>query len=85
MRISINLLEGFAACLTGISVTDFVTFTRHDGYAFTVRRDAIAAFMSAADEGALIWLNGAAGSDFHHVRDRISKVRAMVCGAAETA
>lgn len=66
-------------------MNDFVTFTRQDGYAFTVRRDAIAAFMSAADEGALIWLNGAASSDFHHVRDRLSKVHAMICGVAEAA
>lgn len=66
-------------------MSDFVTFTRQDGYAFTVRRDCVAAFMPAGGEGTLIWLKGAAGADFQHVRDKVAKVQQLICGMAEAA
>lgn len=53
---------------------DFTTFTRQDGYAFTVRISDVVAFMPAAGEGCLVWLTGAAGEDFHHVRDKPAAV-----------
>jgi hypothetical protein len=60
--------------------TDFATFTRQDGYAFTVRKEYVAAFMPAAGEGTLIWLKGAAAADFHHVRDKIAAVSKAMMG-----
>lgn len=59
---------------------DFSTFTRQDGYAFTVRKDFVAAFMPAASEGTLIWLKGARGDDFHHVRDKVAVVTKAIVG-----
>lgn len=59
---------------------DFTTFTRQDGYAFTVRKDAVAAFMPAAGDGCLIWILGASGDDFHHVRDKIAAVTKALTG-----
>jgi len=35
--------------------------------------------MPAGGEGTLIWLKGAAGDDFQHVRDKIAKVQQLVC------
>lgn len=66
-------------------MTDFVTFTRQDGYAFTVRRESVAAFMPAGGEGTLIWLKGAASADFQHVRDKVAKVQQLICGTVEAA
>ncbi len=71
--------------ITGVHVNEFVTFTRQDGYAFTVRRESVAAFMPAGGEGTLIWLKGAAGADFQHVRDKVAKVQKLICGVAEAA
>lgn len=66
----------------GIVMTkaDFATFTRQDGYAFTVRKDFIAAYMPAAGEGTLLWLKGAKGDDFHHVRDKVAAVTKALTG-----
>jgi hypothetical protein len=52
----------------------WVKFTRQDGYPFAVRKDAITAYMPASAEGTLIWLAGAKGDDFHHVRDKPAAV-----------
>lgn len=60
---------------------DFATFTRQDGYAFTVRREFVAAFMPAAGDGTLIWMKGAAAADFHHVRDKIAAVTKSIIGS----
>lgn len=58
--------------------TDFVTFTRQDGYKFNVRKQSVMAFMAAADVGTLVWLSMAAGSDMQHVRDKVDVVARMV-------
>jgi hypothetical protein len=52
-----------------MSLSDFVTFTRQDGHAFSIRAAQIAAYMPAADVGTLVWMAGAAGTDFQHVKD----------------
>lgn len=47
----------------------FLTFTRQDGFAFSVRPSTVAAFMPAADGGTLVWLDSAASTDIQHVKD----------------
>ncbi|MFN3353629.1 MAG: hypothetical protein ACK4Z5_08480 [Brevundimonas sp.] len=62
-------------------MSGWVTFTRHDGYPFKLRKDAIAAYMPASAEGTLIWMRGAKGDDFHHVRDKPSAVAKAIAGS----
>ena len=60
----------------------FLTFTRQDDFAFSVRTETVAAFMPAADGGTLVWLDSAASTDIQHVKDDPATV-ASALGLAE--
>lgn len=64
--------------------SDFVMFTRQDGYSFSVRKRSVMAFMPAADRGTLVWLSMANGHDMQHVRDKVEEV-ARAVGAVDVA